>query len=58
VKVVDESGTVVATDARQLLALQELDTVVVRGKAQRDEAGNLTILANGIHVRPAKPAAH
>jgi hypothetical protein len=58
VKVVDENGKVVPTDARKLLALKELDTVVVRGKAQRDEAGNLTILASGIHVRSANPTAN
>lgn len=51
VKVVDDSGNTVKSDARALLAVKELDTVVVRGKAQRDEAGNLTILANGVHVR-------
>ena len=51
VKVVDDSGNVVKADARTLLALKELDTVVVRGKAQRDDAGNLTILASGVHVR-------
>ena len=37
-------------DARELLKVQELSTVVVRGKAQRDESGNLTVLANGVYV--------
>ncbi|MCL4193547.1 MAG: hypothetical protein KJZ87_17555 [Thermoguttaceae bacterium] len=52
VKVVDEQGRVVATDARQLLGLDELASVVVRGTAQRDEAGNLTVLASGVYVEP------
>lgn len=52
VKIVDERGDLVAEDARTLLALEELQTVVVRGKAQRDDAGNLTVLATGIFVRP------
>lgn len=52
VKVVDTEGSVVATESRQLLGVKELQTVVVRGKAKRDEAGNLTVLANGIFVRP------
>jgi hypothetical protein len=50
VKVVDGSGKPVASDARQLLGVKELSTVTVRGKASRDEAGNLTILATGIFV--------
>jgi hypothetical protein len=52
IKVVDAQGNPVATDARELLAVKELNTVVVHGKAQRDDAGNLTVLADGIFVRP------
>jgi hypothetical protein len=51
VKVVDGSGKTVATDARKLLGLKELQTVVAQGKAHRDEAGNLTVLASGVFVR-------
>jgi hypothetical protein len=51
VKVVDADGNLIKTDARELLNVKELQTVVVRGTAQRDEAGNLTVLANGVHVR-------
>lgn len=51
VKVVDASGKTVATDARKLLGLKELQTVVVHGRAKRDEAGNLTVLAEGVFVR-------
>ena len=52
VKVVDDRGQAVPTDARQLLRLKELQTVVVRGQAKRDEQGNLTILASDLYVRP------
>ena len=52
VKVVDEKGDLVKADARELLNVKELDTVVVQGKAQRDEAGNLTVLAERVYVRP------
>jgi hypothetical protein len=52
VKVVDDQGKVVAEDARPLLGLKELAAVVVRGTAQRDEAGNLTVLARGVYVEP------
>ena len=51
VKLVDADGQVVKSDARGLLHLKELQTVVVRGQAQRDDAGNLTVLATGVHVR-------
>ena len=51
VKFVDDSGKVVRQDARELLKLKELQTVVIRGKALRDDAGNVSIAATGIHVR-------
>lgn len=51
IKVVDDNGQLVELDARELLKVRELDTVVVSGKAKRDDAGNLTILASRVHVR-------
>ncbi len=51
VKFVDDKGEPLSTDARKLLGLKELQTVVVHGKAKRDDAGNLTVLADGIFVR-------
>lgn len=51
IKVVDDKGTLINEDARKLLNLKELQTVVVKGKAQRDDTGNLTVFANGIFVR-------
>ena len=51
VKVVDENGDLVRADSRELLKVKELSTVVVKGKAQRDDAGNLTILARGVYVK-------
>lgn len=51
VKVVDQNGLLVKSDARKLLKVKELSTVVVKGKAERDEAGNLVVLANGIFVK-------
>lgn len=51
VKVVDGQGELVKSDARELLHVTELQTVVVRGKAKRDEDGNLTVLADGVYVR-------
>ena len=51
VKVVDENGELIKSDARELLNVKELDTVVVKGKAQRDDSGNLTVLAQGVYVK-------
>jgi hypothetical protein len=51
VKVVGADGKPVAVDARKLLGLKELQTVVVHGRAKRDETGNLTVLADGVFVR-------
>jgi hypothetical protein len=52
VKVVDGRGAAVAVDARRLLGLKELQTVVAHGRAKRDDHGNLTVLADGLFVRP------
>lgn len=51
IKVVDESGKTVAIDAKSGLGLKELQTIIVKGKAKRDEAGNLNVLASGIFVK-------
>ncbi len=51
VKVVDDQETLIQADARQLLQVKELSTVVVQGKAKRDDAGNLTVLAHHIYVK-------
>lgn len=54
VKVVDESGKPVTQSARDLLKVKELAMVVVKGKAKRDDQGNLTVAANQIYVRPGE----
>jgi hypothetical protein len=51
VKFVDDDGSVIKHDAREVFDVKELETIVVQGKAQRDEAGNLTVLATGMYVR-------
>lgn len=51
VKFMDETDQVVRADARLLFDVQELSTVVIKGKAKRDEAGNLTVLASGLFVK-------
>ena len=57
VKLVDDSGKVVKQDARELAGLKELQTVVVKGNAIRDDAGNVSIAATGVHIRDAASGA-
>jgi hypothetical protein len=54
IKVVDEAGKPVAGDAKEMLKVKELSTVVVQGKAKRDDLGNLTVAASKVFVRPGK----
>ena len=51
VQIVDDSGKTIAEDARKLLGVKELNLVVVKGKAQRDDAGNLTLLAEKVFLK-------
>jgi hypothetical protein len=51
IKIVDDAGETVATDARELLGVKELQTVTIRGQAKRDEAGNLTVLAKSVFIK-------
>jgi hypothetical protein len=57
VKVVDDQGKTVGHAADGLLGVKPLQTVVVRGKAKRDDSGNLTVLAEGLYVRPTAKGA-
>ena len=51
VKVLGEDGKVVPVDARKLLGLADNQIVVVRGIANRDKGGNVSISAEGIYTR-------
>jgi hypothetical protein len=51
VKFVDATGEPLPVDSRKLLSVNELDRVVVKGKAERDADGNVVIVAGGIYVR-------
>lgn len=51
VKLVDANGNPVSGDAKALLGVKELSLVVVEGKAQRDDAGNLTLLTEKVFVK-------
>lgn len=51
VKVVDDAGQLIGADARELLGVGELDTVVIEGKVQKSEDGNAVLLASGVYVK-------
>ena len=50
VKVVDGQGKIVGTDARKLLGLKELNTVIVKGK-YKQQGDERVVLASAVHVR-------
>ncbi|MFO1007533.1 MAG: OB-fold nucleic acid binding domain-containing protein [Planctomycetaceae bacterium] len=50
IKIVQADGEPVSKDARELLGVKELSRVIIRGKAQRDKEGNLTVLAEKVHI--------
>jgi hypothetical protein len=52
VKFVNEQGKTLEQDAGQLLGIQPLKSVVVCGRARRDQEGNLTVLATKLYVKP------
>lgn len=52
VQVVDADGSIPSMDARQLLGLQDGQTIVVRGQGEIDKLGTLVVRTNGIYVRP------
>lgn len=51
---VDDAGKILKKDARQLLKIKELQTVVIQGKVKRDKANNVSILASKLYVRSDK----
>lgn len=51
VKFVDGEGNIIEGNAKELLDIQELSTVIIKGEAARDDAGNLTVLARGAFIK-------
>jgi len=52
IKFVDATGKTLPQDAKTLLGITPLKTVVVRGRAKRDVDGNLTVVASALYIRP------
>ena len=51
VKVVGGDGRTLFGDARKLFGVKELQTVIIKGKARKDDAGNLTVVASGLYFK-------
>lgn len=51
---VNDQGKIIKQDARKLLKVKELDTVVIQGQVKRDKADNVSILASNLYVRKEK----
>lgn len=50
VKVVGADGELLAADARRLFGVKELQTVIVRGTATKDDKGNLVVVSKGLFI--------
>lgn len=51
IKLVDTAGKTLADDAKQLLDVKELQTVVVKGQTRRDEGNGISVVASGIFIK-------
>jgi hypothetical protein len=51
VKLVDSAGRTLPEDAKELLSMKELQTVVIRGQARRGEDNRISVVASGIFIR-------
>jgi hypothetical protein len=51
VKLVDSAGKTLPDDAKELLSMKELQTVVIRGQARKGEDNSISVVANGIFIR-------
>jgi hypothetical protein len=51
VKFVDSAGKTLSDDAKALLDIKELQTVVVKGQTRRDEGNGIFVAASGIYVK-------
>ncbi|GIT31869.1 MAG: hypothetical protein Ct9H300mP1_39150 [Planctomycetaceae bacterium] len=50
VKVVGGDGRTLLGDARKTFGVKELQTVIIKGTARKDQAGNLTVVASGLFL--------
>tara|TARA_Y100001968_G_scaffold223329_1_gene206021 strand:- start:1249 stop:1821 length:573 start_codon:yes stop_codon:yes gene_type:complete len=51
VQMVNQDGSLIDQDARQLLGVGELDTVVVEASVSKDDSGNVTLSASKLYIK-------
>jgi hypothetical protein len=51
VKLVDSAGKTLPEDAKELLSIKELETVVIKGQTRKGEDNSISIVASGIFVK-------
>jgi hypothetical protein len=51
VKLVDSAGKTLPDDAKAMLDIKELQTVVVKGQVRRDEGNSISVIASGIYIK-------
>ena len=51
VQILSDDGELIEQDARKLLGVDELDTVVIEADINKDDAGNITLVAKKLFVR-------
>lgn len=51
VQVLDDQGRIIPIDARELLGIENDETIVIQGQASVNQLGHLVLSANGVYVR-------
>ena len=51
IKLVDSAGKTLPDDAKQLLDVKELQTIVVKGQTRRDESNSISVVATAIYIK-------
>ncbi|MSQ96853.1 MAG: hypothetical protein EXR98_20185 [Gemmataceae bacterium] len=51
VKLVDAAGKTLPEDAKELLSIKELQTVVIQGQMRKGEDNSVSVVVNGIFIR-------
>lgn len=51
VKLVDSAGKTLSEDAKELLSVKELQTVVIKGQTRKGEDNSISVVAKGIFIK-------
>ena len=51
IKLVDSAGKTLPEDAKELLSVKELQTVVIKGHTRKGEDNSVSVVASGIFIK-------